>query len=328
MVTGRARAARSPWLWAGAAAALGLWAPNLIWQAAHHWPVVEMDRHLRMEHSGLGDASKFPGLQILMADPFLAAVWLAGLWALWRSDRFRPYRAFAVAYASIFVFLIVTIADRAYYLASLYTVLLAAGWIVTEEVVRGSRGFFRSRRRRRPILWRSVGAVAAIVAVGSAIGLPLSLPLVPAKALATVPLQTLNYDIGEEIGWQQLVETVARVWRSLPAGERATAVIVAANYGEAGAIDRYGPALGLPGAFSGHNSYWWWGPPTPSLGATVAVGFDASSELLPYFASVTQAATIHNGLGVANDEEGAPVWICRGQRAPWPRIWPQFKDYG
>jgi hypothetical protein len=47
-----------------------------------------------------------------------------------------------------------------------------------------------------------------------------------------------------------------------------------------------------------------------------------------YFASVRRVATIHNTYGVQNDEEGAPVWLCRDQRLPWPRIWAQFRSYG
>ena len=117
------------------------------------------------------------------------------------------------------------------------------------------------------------------------------------------------------------------MWRSLPAGERASAVIVTGNYGEAGAIDRFGAADGLPVAYSGHNSFWWWGPPSPSMGTTVAVGF-SRGDLTPYFRTVTQAATIHNPYGVQNDEEGNPVWVCTGQRRPWPAIWSAFRHYG
>src|SRR5262249_41496312 len=101
-----------------------------------------------------------------------------------------------------------------------------------------------------------------------------------------------------------------------------------ANYGEAGAIDRYGPTDGLPGAYSGHNSYWWWGPPIASpTGVTIAVGYDRIG-LTQLFRRVTLAATIRNAQGVANDEEGQSVWICHGLRAPWAAVWPELKSYG
>jgi hypothetical protein len=83
----------------------------------------------------------------------------------------------------------------------------------------------------------------------------------------------------------------------------------------------------LPQAYSGHNSFWSWGPPEPSLGTTIAIGF-SRSELTPDFGRVTLTARIHNSAGVQNDEEGAPVWLCTQQRAPWPRLWSSYRHYG
>ena len=145
-----------------------------------------------------------------------------------------------------------------------------------------------------------------------------------------MPLQKVNYNLGEEVGWPELVQSVAGVYDTLSPTERRSTAIVTGNYGEAGAIDHYGPALGLPDAFSGHNSFWWWGPPTPSRGTAIIVGFGdgARPYLLRYFGSVQRAATIRNRYGVHNDEEGMPIWLCRDQRAPWPQIWAQFRSYG
>jgi len=159
------------------------------------------------------------------------------------------------------------------------------------------------------------------------VNLPLALPILPARVLHTVPLQNINYNLGETIGWPELVATVARVYRSLPPDERAHAVILGSNYGEAGAIDRYGPAPGLPHAFSGHNSYWWWGPPPDGADTVVAIGFQRA-DLTWAFGSVVLAATIRNRQRVQNDEEGAPVWICTDPRAQWSILWPDFKHYG
>jgi 4-amino-4-deoxy-L-arabinose transferase-like glycosyltransferase len=323
----QASVVRSPWLWAGAVLALALWMPNLLWEATHGWPARQMDASLRAEHSGLGYAVKYPFLAILVVVPVLAPVWMAGWWALWREPRLRPYRAFAVAFALLFIALWVVIPDRFYYLAPLYPVLFAAGAIVTQDVVRGSSGFFRRRPARRPLLWRSRRTAVAIAVAGGLVLLPVTLPVLPPAALATVPVQKINYNLGEEIGWPDFIAEVASVWRSLPAEERRSAVILTGNYGEAGAIDRFGGAVGLPGAYSGHNSFWWWGPPRPSMGTTVAIEFDRAA-LTPYFDSVILATRIHNRYGVSNDEDGVPVWVCTGQRAPWPRIWPRFKNYG
>jgi hypothetical protein len=151
--------------------------------------------------------------------------------------------------------------------------------------------------------------------------------VLPASALATVPLQNVNYNLGEVVGWPRFVQTIAGVVRSLPPSEQRTVVLFTGNYGEAGAIDRYGAAYGLPHAYSGHNNYWWWGPPTQTTGVTVAVGFDRG-YLQRFFAHVSQAATIDNGLGVENDEQGSAVWICSGRRASWATLWPELRHYG
>ncbi|HEX3326159.1 MAG TPA: hypothetical protein VHV50_04110 [Actinomycetota bacterium] len=161
----------------------------------------------------------------------------------------------------------------------------------------------------------------------AAINLPLALPILPARALATVPLQGVNYNLGETIGWPQLVATVAHIYRSLPPAERSSTTIVTGNYGEAGAFDRYGRSFGLPQVYSGHNNYWWWGPPKPATGTTIAVGL-ASPMLRHYFGSVALAQRFHNAQGVDNDEEGTYIWLCRDQKKPWPTIWGHFRHYG
>jgi hypothetical protein len=157
--------------------------------------------------------------------------------------------------------------------------------------------------------------------------LPIAIPVLPASALATVPLQNINYNLGEVVGWPRFAETVAGVVRSLPISERSNVVIFTSNYGEAGAIDRFGPALGLPGAFSGHNNYWFWGPPTQQGGTTIAIGFDRT-YLFTLFRNVTLGATVYDGVGVENDEQGASIWVCSGRRASWPALWPGLRQYG
>jgi Dolichyl-phosphate-mannose-protein mannosyltransferase len=326
IVTSRLDWLRSAWLWAGAAIALAFWVPNLVWEVAHHWPVLAMDRSLRAEHSGLGFAIKYPFLQLLALNPFLAPIWIAGVWALWREPRFRPFRSFAVAYAAMFLLLWVMIPDRFYYMAPIYLVMFGAGSIVTEEVVVGARGFLRAKAGRR-FVWRSKRAAVAVVSISTLLMVPLSLPVLPPPALATVPLQSINYNLGETIGWPRFVSTVASVWRSLPVSERSTTSIVTGNYGEAGAIDEYRTRFGLPQAFSDHNSFWWWGPPTPASGTTIAAGIDPRFLRL-YFGSVRLAVIFENPWGVQDDEEGTPVWLCRDQHEPWPEIWPAFRHYG
>lgn len=326
VVDRRSRIFRSPWLWGGVAVAFVLWAPNLIWQATNGWPTTQMDANLRAEHAGLGYAVKYPFVTLLALGAFVAPVWMSGAWALWRDRRMTRYRAFAVAFAFGFVVLWVVIPDRFYYLFGIYPVLIAAGALITEQVAAGARGFFRPEPRRRR-LWRSRRWAVGLVVGSGVLLLPVALPVLPPSALASVPLQKANYNLGEEIGWQDLTREVARAWRSLPPSERARAVVVTENYGEAGAIDRYGRRAGLPRPYSGHNSFWSWGPPRPSMGTTIAIGFDLGA-LTPYFGRCALSARVQNAENVDNEEQGHPIWVCTDQRAPWPEIWTHFKHYG
>jgi 4-amino-4-deoxy-L-arabinose transferase-like glycosyltransferase len=320
----------SPYLWVAAAIAVALWVPNLLWQADNGWPTLAMSAALREKHSGAGYTVTFLVLQFVLPGPWAAPVWLAGLWALLRGRSFRPYRAFAVAYLLLFVVIMVAMGDRPYYLAPLYVVLFGAGSVVTAGVVEGSRRFFSEQppaRRSRGSMWRSPVAAYAWVLVFAAILLPLSLPVLPASWLATVPLQKINYNLGEEVGWQDLADTIAGVYDGLPAEDRAKTVIITGNYGEAGALQRYGAARGLPPVYSGQNTFHMWGPPPEEATTAIVVGVWDRQYLTPYFEQAEQAAIISNQAGVDNEEDGLPIWVARGLRRPWAAMWPDLQHY-
>jgi hypothetical protein len=176
-------------------------------------------------------------------------------------------------------------------------------------------------------LWTPAFWAAAAKVAGAALGAPVALPLLPARALPVVPLQKINYDLGEEISWPSQVALAAREYRALPAAQRVRTTILAGNYGEAGAIGRYGPGDGLPPAYSGANNCWLWGPPPAADSAAIAVNVDPAL-LRREFTRVRWIATFRNGLGVADDEQGVPVFLATGLRSSWARAWPAFRAYG
>ena len=326
LLTRQGNVLMSPWLWVGAATALLIWSPNLAWEVANGWPTVEMSRNLHADHSGLAYSLQYVPLQLLIMGFATAPVWLAGGWALWHEERFHAYRVFAVGFAIVFAAVGLLMADRPYYLGGFFFVLLAAGSIVTEGVVDGSRRFFSLAAPGRRLVWRSRRAGVTFIVVVGIVGLPLSLPILPASTLATVPLQNVNYNLGEMVGWPHMVGQIDAVYESLPATERARTAILTSNYGEAGAVDRYGPAVGLPDAFSGHNNVWWWGRPPDTSTTAIVVGYD-ESYLRRFFARVRPAGHLENGLGVDDDEESQPIVICRGPLKPWSILWPELRHY-
>jgi hypothetical protein len=300
---------RSRYLLAGAAIAVVLAAPDFVWQAQHGWPNLAVFRALHGQ-AGHNLVVYWPA-QILYTGFALTPVWAAGLWWCLRHPAARRFRPAGIAAAiTLAVFFIA--GGKPYYAGGIYTFLFAAGAVPTER--------WLARRRLRPVL-----AAAALV-LTTAVEAPIVIPLLPAGTLATVPLQKINYDLAETIAWPKQVALVARSYHALPAAQRRHTAILAGNYGEAGAIDRYGPGLGLPQAYSGQNSFWLWGPPPAGDTAAIAVGVDPAL-LHREFAHVRHIATFWNGLGVNDDEQGAQIFLATGLKSSWARSWPAFRNY-
>jgi hypothetical protein len=136
----------------------------------------------------------------------------------------------------------------------------------------------------------------------------------------------VNQTIGDSVGWPAYARQVAAAYQALPASDQAVAVLVTGNYGEAGALDRYGARYRLPTVYSGHNELYRYGPPPESATVVVFVGFDGAGRL-GYFESCTDVGTLDNGVGVDNEEQGEPITVCRGRHRPWREIWPDFQHY-
>ena len=161
------------------------------------------------------------------------------------------------------------------------------------------------------------------------VALPLTLPVLPASALATGPWEgAINKDLSATVGWPDFTRQVAGIASTLPLTERERLVIYTGDYGAAGAIDLYGPAYRLPEAISAHNNFWWWGPAgAPNRSTTIAVNLPRS-YLLTIFTHVQAAATVSTPHGVWSEERDDPIWICTGQRQTWAEAWPAARHYG
>jgi hypothetical protein len=309
LISGPRAILRSRWLWAGVATAVAIAAPHLIWQAANGWPQLDLAEAI----ANGGSASSEPRwaylpFQLVLISPLLFPVWMAGLWQFVRSEALRPWRFFTVAYAVLVVMFIAT-GGKPYYQAGFYPVLLAAGAEPTLQWIARGRA-----RLRRVVLG---GALVAAV-VSSAY---LFLPIVPAAQLKDTPIIDVNSDAGETVAWPRFADTIAEVVDA-NTNDGTQPAVLTSNYGEAGAVLRYRPDIAE--VHSGHNSFWTWGPPPAGTEVVVAVGF-SRQRLEQWFGDVRPAGTIDNGLGLDNDEQGEPIWVCTSPVEPWPQLWPKIR---
>jgi len=306
---------RSRHLAIGAILAAALAAPDLVWQATHGWPAFDVFRALQSQ-AWHNRATYWPG-QIIFTGLALTPIWVAGLiWGL-RNQQARAFRPLAIS-CGLAIVLQFVLGGKPYYPGAAYTFLLAAGCVPAE----------RWLAARRPLggRIRPVTLMAGGMLVSAAVVLPAALPILPAAVLRTVPLQKINYDLAESIAWPKQVALVAREYEALPPGQRRLTTILAGNYGEAGALERYRADYGLPEAYSGANNFWLWGPPPARDTAAIAVNVDPAL-LRREFRHVRLVATFWNGLGVSDDEEGAQIFVATGLRSSWAKAWTAFRDY-
>jgi hypothetical protein len=301
---------RSRWLLAGAVIAVIGALPYAVWQAEHGFPQRALAKAIAADGAEGGRAGFIP-FQLVLIGPLLLPVWAAGLMDLMRNPARRVLRCFALAYLVLIPIFILT-GGKAYYIAGLYPVLLGVGAVRVDQ--------WLSEHRVRALAF--VGAVSATAAINAVIGLC----LLPVRDLQGSVVMALNPDAGEMVGWPRFTATVAQVFYSIPAPERASAVILTNNYGEAGAIAHFGPADGLPYPYSGHNGWTFWGPPPNSMRTVVLVGI-GDREAHQDFTGCRLRTRIDDGVGLHNNEQGEPVWLCSGEAAPWSSLWSHLRHF-
>lgn len=298
------------WFVAGCAVAFLLCLPNLVWQATHGWPQLVMAQRISAVEGGQARWSLLP-FQVLVANPVLVPITIAGIVFVVRAGSRRPARTLGWAGLAVVGIVLVT-GGKVHYAAPVTLTMMGAGGVATEAWL--SRG---PRRRRR---W----AVGLLMVLAAVLAIPLSLPLLPARSLLHSPVRAINYGAGETAGWPQLVEQVAAAYHALPAKQRRRAVLYADTYGEAGALDLYGKRRGLPSAYSADLSYADWGPPPEVSHVAVVVG--RATSLRHACSTSTLLGRVGGVLTQLNGEYGSPIWLCGGIGS-WHAVWPDLRRY-
>jgi 4-amino-4-deoxy-L-arabinose transferase-like glycosyltransferase len=312
----------TPWPWIGLASALAIGAPSLVGQIRLGFPVFSQMADLRASQLDRITPADFLLGQLLWGPAVLIAV--AGLYGLLAGPALRPFRALGWSCVAALVILVL-LQGKPYYAGPLYPALFAAGAVLFERAVDGLRG---------EIL--QAGTVAVLFAF-ALLTLPLGVPILPPPAMAeyahalgveaavrtnTGETLPLPQDYADMLGWEEQVATVARVYHTLPDDQRRDAVVVAGNYGEAGALDFYGPRYGLPEVVSPAGSYWFFGPGDRPGKVVITIGVP-EDDLRRFFDSVATAATVSHAWAVP-EERSLTVHVGSRARTTLQQLWPSL----
>ena len=313
------------WFVLGGAIALLIFAPNLIWMIKHRFPMLELLKNIRESGRNVTlSPLQFLLDEILFLQPLTFPIWLAGLGWFFFHPRGKPYRFLGWTFGFILCVLLAT-QGRTYYLAPAFPILLASGAVWMEEL------FTRQLAWLRP-------AYLLLLAMGGIITAPLFLPVLSPQAyirytrtlglrqprIETFQVSALPQLFADRFGWPEMAQKVSTVYRALPQEEQDQAVILTGNYGQAGAIDFYGPKLGLPEAISGHQNYFYWGLRGYQGEVVIAIGIQPGL-LHQVYQDVRYMGQTYHPYAMAY--ENTAIYLCRHPIVSLQVAWPDFKNW-
>lgn len=328
VLTAERRALANKWIWIGGGMALLIYLPNLLWNVRNNWPFVELMHNIKAEGRDVAlSPVQYFLQQNLLANPVAAPVWITGLLAYFFSLRLKPYRLLGWCYVAAFAVFVV-LKGKNYYLSPIYPMLLAAGAVMIEA------GIERIRQG-----WLKPVTVGILLASGAWLA-PLVVPVFPIERFVQymnkLPIKVpatehshmraaIPQHYADQFGWEEIVAATAKAYDKLPPEERAGCAVFAQDYGQAGAIDFFGPKYGLPPALSGHQTYFLWGPRGYS-GNCMIVLDDRKEVLEGLFESVEYVGTSADNPYAL--ERNIPVFICRGAKfGTLEQVWPKLKKW-
>jgi 4-amino-4-deoxy-L-arabinose transferase-like glycosyltransferase len=318
LLTDARRYLTSRWLWGGVALSVLIFLPNLIWQIQHNFISLEFLSSIHARDVAIGRTDDYLMEQFLLSsNPYTIPLWIAGLVYLIGNQNGKRYRMIGWMYVIPFLIYLFT-RGRSYYLASAYPMLFAAGAVAWQ-------GWLEKLSAQ----WARFvfGATWAFIFMGAVVGGALSLPIAPINS----PLWDITSEVHdiftEQIGWHEMIQTVAGIYNDLPADEKIHAGVLAGENDEAAALNLYGSNYGLPKAISGSDTFFLRGYGSPPPETLIVVGF-TRQDVDSLFEKCSVAGTITNPYDVENDLRNPPdIFVCHNPRLPWEQLWKQLKRY-
>jgi hypothetical protein len=264
--------------------------------------------------------------QILIMHPFSFPLWLMGL-IYFFSRRGATYRPFGWMYIVLLLVFMLQHAKN-YFLAPFYPVLFAGGAVFFEQIAEAKR-----RAWLKP-------AYMILLVLGGIVIAPLAIPLFPVQetvryvqSMSGTNVKSEKFETGvlpqyfaDRFGWEEMAVAAAQVYHSLPAADQTSACIFTGNYGEAGALEFYGPRYGLPPVISGHNNYYIWGPGDCSGGTVILIGAGDLKDLQQVFSDVQEMGQTECEYCMPY-ENHLSIYVGRGLKTPLNVMWPGVKNF-
>ncbi len=308
--------------WFAVLIALVIFLPNLVWQYNHAFPVLHHMQELKETQLVNVKRANILIDQVLMFT-FGSIIWISGLIWLLFSKHSGRYRVFGFLYLVVLVIFLI-LHGKSYYMAGLYPFLFAAGGVSWESSLRSASGKI---------------TITALVVLLSIPLVPGGIPLMSARKLAAfyaaIPpkmgaeallrwedgkMHDLPQDFADMLGWDELGNLVNSATDSIR--DKSRIMIYAENYGQAGAIEHFGKAHGLPSVISFSDSYRLWIPDTIPSGKDLFfyVNDELGSDIDSLFARVDTVGCIANPFA---REYGTTVYLCRSPRADFRSFWAE-----
>jgi hypothetical protein len=327
LLTSERRHFAQKWIWLGGLLAFVIALPNIVWEARYHWPTYELLRNIAHSNKNVAlSPVEFIVQQAVFLNLGTLPLWLGGLFWLFCSRDGRRYRIIGIIYLVTLAEFIV-LHGKSYYLAPAYPMLFAAGGVAVERI-------FAAR-----LIWLKP-ALLTLVLVTGALFAPTVLPILPPDKLVaymraihmepprteTSHTEALPQIFADQFGWEQMVGSVAHVYHHLRPEDEKRAAIFCQNYGEAGAIDFFGPKLGLPPAISGHQNYFLWGPRDWN-GEVILVLDTNDDDERELFGSVEDLGQVVSNPWAMPYERQRHIYLCRNLKVSVRELWPRVKNW-
>jgi 4-amino-4-deoxy-L-arabinose transferase-like glycosyltransferase len=248
--------------------------PNLVWEAGHSWTSV----HFFLDPPPSGSDETRPQFiaNLFLLTLVAVPVAIAGVVSLVRDRASRPLGWTIVGTVLAYFVL----GGKSYYALPVVVFALAAGSLSLD-------------RRLTP---RRLWIAGAVFVAVDLVALPILLPVLPVHTAERRGVISARGDYQSEIGWPAYVRQVERL-------DGGANVIVASNYGEAGALELFG--RGLPPVASVDVTLRYWRPQVNGR-AALLIGY--SRHTADFCAGYLLVAHVATPQG--SDERGEPIARC------------------